>query len=196
MATKRIGRTIIECGRGKHAKFARRVINRGKRRWRLVDGEYEPGKYVNDYRELRDDLAVLVRWLKAHVGQRWDGVFSKFCAREDSRSLRGDHIHRHLKEMVKGAGGREYFSNYYVNMPPCRRVHGIYDFWIDSAGILRHHSRQDCEAEEKRLGWTYRRIVTHPTYEEMKAERIARGELYIEELREHLRLMDERSKAD
>lgn len=144
MSNHRLGRAVIECGRGGWSKFGRKLRARSARRWKLVDGEYEPGPRRGEGPSLSDNLNPLERWLKRQVGRSWDKTYSEFCKREDKRTLRGDHIHRHLKEMVVGSGHREYFFLYNPRFyPPCYLLHGSYGFWVDPHGILRYHGPRD-----------------------------------------------------
>lgn len=102
MATKSLGRSIIECGRPASSQMDRRLRAKGYRRWKLdEDGEYVPGPRKGEREQLSDDLGTLERWLKSRVGQPWDEVYSEFCQKEDRRTVRGHHIHTHLiRDMV------------------------------------------------------------------------------------------------
>ncbi len=161
MATKKLGRSIIECGRGKYNQFERREVARLNRRLKL-DEEGEPlPRAIHSFRELRDSLNALKRWLQSHVGQSWDRVYSEFCSKEDKRSLRGDHIHRHLKDMVRGSGGREAYYRY-------TNEDGFsgWGFKIDEQGILRHKPYRRSYypkyylEEQKAKKWLAGRLVT------------------------------------
>lgn len=164
MATKRLGRSIIELGRGKHGKYERKQIARGARRnWRLdQEGEHEaPKKPAGWGRELRDNLRPLDKWLRSHVGQKWDKVYSEFLKKVDTRDLQGDHIHRHLLEMVAGSGGKTGISYRWTKYewdPPCEDLHGYWAYFVGHQGLLYHHSRrkdrEDCWKYSSRyLGW-------------------------------------------
>jgi hypothetical protein len=146
-----LGRAVIECGRG--GRGYRSEKGEGRRTNRLdADGEPFPPN-PHHYIELRDNLRPLERWLKAQAGRPWNKVYSEFCAREDKRTLRGDHVHRHLREMVKGSGGRDYCFWKSPYMEPCYDWHGYRGFFIDRHGLLRHHTPADCKAYAKKLGW-------------------------------------------
>jgi hypothetical protein len=187
MATKRLGHSVIECGRGKNSGIERKYRARGKRNWRLVDGEYEPGPMRGDRAELRDNLRPLERWLKSKVGQEWDKVYSEFCAREDKRSLRGDHIHSHLKEMVCGSGGKEGDGRYYryPYFPICFvwRLHSWTRLFIHN-GILREHANDKvCWEFSAKHGYMEQPPANHrqhKTHEEYMAERQVQIEARIE----------------
>lgn len=161
MSHSGLGRSIIECGRRASSQFNRRLRVRGLRRWKVdEEGEYLPERPRGEKEELSDRLAPLHRWLLRQVGRSWADIYSEFCAREDIRSLRGDHIHRHLKQMVRGARTREYFVRYDPDRdPPCAAQHGAVPYnttypmlWIDR-GTLRCHRRADCEKYARLVGW-------------------------------------------
>jgi hypothetical protein len=170
MSNHRLGRAVIECGRSKSEGFERNQRARKARRWKLdEDGEYVPN-VPKGSPQLSDHLAPLERWLLRNVGRPWARVYRDFCAREDKRTLRGDHVHRHLKEMVRGAGGREGdYRGYGPYHPTCAvYLHGpYYRFWIDArTSLLRHHARHECAPySRKHYGWTLPPPRTYPAME-------------------------------
>lgn len=128
MSTKYLGRSVIELGRGRYDKFERRLRAKAHRRLKLdEDGEYVPPPVPPAHGDLRDHLAPLRRWLDSNVGRSWAKVFSEFCTKFDTKSLQGRHILTHLRQYVKGSGGRE----------PVYRYSNGWDYVIDDRGILR-----------------------------------------------------------
>lgn len=165
MATKRLARSIIEVGRGKHGKYARKQIARAQRRRRLDDeGELLDGKRIYEGRELRDNLNPLRNWLLRHVGKSWARTYSEFCAKVPRGSIQGDHIHMHARDMVKGAGGRELFVYPSPFHRPCMKEHGYNRFWLDVRGILRHHTEQECRRAADKVGWKPPKVAPIPPY--------------------------------
>lgn len=155
MSKSYLGRAIIELGRSGSDKFQRRQRAKGARRWTLdEEGEYEPGPRKGEGRELRDHLQPLERWLDSKVGKSWARIYSEFCQQVDRRSIMGDHILGHMRQMVKGSGGAEYLYVYDPSYkPPCYAIHGYYSLFVDGRGILRKHTSDDCEAYGRKVGW-------------------------------------------
>lgn len=50
---------------------------------------------------LSDHLGPLRRFLRSHVGQPWDGVYSKICRQLDTRTVTGRHVLSHLWQYVE-----------------------------------------------------------------------------------------------
>jgi len=48
-----------------------------------------------------DHLSPLYRWLRSHVGQSWDTVYSRLCQQLDFKTLSGQHILSHVWDFVE-----------------------------------------------------------------------------------------------
>ena len=142
MAVRRLARAVIEGGRSGWSKDARRRLARWHRR-QVLDHEGEPARRKAapiKPREFADRLSVLRRWLESRTGRRWDEVYSEFCRANDRRSLKGCHLHAHLRYVVRHAGFPRQSSTW--------RRHAV-----DANGTLRrlrtHSCRQRNAAQEE-----------------------------------------------
>jgi hypothetical protein len=71
------------------------------------------------WKDFTDKLGPALRWLRAHVGERWDDVYAEIMSRFDTRTLPGRHIvFGHLIPFVEQ-----------------------HTFHVDAAGILREAER-------------------------------------------------------
>ncbi len=125
MATKNLARTVVEGGRTVENRCERRQSHRSARvserafvRAILCDLEVaearSPAPLRRIWKEFRDRLGPVDRWLRTHAGQRWDTVYSEFVGRYDTRTLRGRHLLEHVISSVQ-----------------------VYPFKINELGILR-----------------------------------------------------------
>jgi len=138
MSTKNLARTVIEGGRRYYNRYARRHSNATERSWERVtshklltaseldDVIYRPREKV--FRDFRDKLGPVERWLRSQSGRPWSKVRSELFARFDIRTTAGRHIvFDHILKSLAGAGSPT--------------DHGYYEFWIDTHGLLREHKR-------------------------------------------------------
>ena len=136
MSKKNLARSAIEGGRRPYNKFDRGQSNREQRAAEReylgraqADDEYSDNRVIEKRRKVRkefdDKLGPMYRWLRSHVGQRWDEVRAKAKATYDSRTTAGRHIlYDHL------------FSSVQVTPEPDERWRS-YNFYVDDDGILR-----------------------------------------------------------
>lgn len=99
---KRMGEEVIECYRsGWRTKHAKGYVKHGVAS--LSDrGIRESMKRRHGWgtRSLNDNLEPLIRYLRSHVGQHWDKVYSDLCRSLDTKTVTGQHVIDHLKHMV------------------------------------------------------------------------------------------------
>lgn len=136
MSTKRLSKTAIEGGRTRYNKWDRgqssaeqRAAQREYLGRARLDDEHSDSRLIEKRRKVGkqfdDKLGPMYRWLRAHVGQRWDAVRAKAVASYDSRTTAGRHIlYDHL------------FSSVQETPEPDVRWR-FYDFYVDDDGVLR-----------------------------------------------------------
>jgi len=136
MSTKNLARTVIEGGRHRHSRFARRHSNAVQRAHahqleRELCSTKDPETALFPEREpagrgFDDKLGPARRWLRGQVGRPWDKVRSELFTRFDTRTTAGRHIvFDHLLEEVRVDLGR--FGSLRFR-----------EFWISAHGILQH----------------------------------------------------------
>lgn len=103
MSTKRLDRTVIEGGRYKGNKEDRRLssqeervrtkqfLHKVKEDPDLWDEAEEPVR-TKVYKEFKDKLSPMYRWLDAQVGRPWDEVRSEVFEKFDTRTTAGRHV--------------------------------------------------------------------------------------------------------
>ena len=164
MSTKNISRTIIEGGRHRRNKYDRYQSNateRAELRAFRHSAEYGDEDTVLDlaapkrepvYQGFDDKLAAVYRWLRSHVGQPWDVVFSKLCSTFDTRTTAGRHItHDHVLRSITHEARPQPWGFRYN------------DFVVGLDGVLR---------EGERSRWAKRRAARGPS--DMDVRRWAR----------------------
>jgi hypothetical protein len=130
MSTKYLGRSVIELGRSGYQKFERRQVAKYNRR---KQGDEPITRKPYSYRELRDHLNPMYRWIEANVDRPWSEVYSEFKQKMDTRTLQGRHIFGHFQQAIRGSGGQESsgpFGGRY------------YDYRIDENNILRKNPKR------------------------------------------------------
>ena len=133
MSTKRLDKTIIEGGRNNHNKWERRQSHAYVRaeekffcRKVAIDPEFAEDYIIDDaphvYKEFKDKLKPLYRWLDKKIGQNWDLVYSDIKKEFDISTTPGRHvIEDHLlhsvarSELINGYPAYESFRKYYVD---------------------------------------------------------------------------------
>lgn len=112
MSTKRLSRTIIERGkRGSDKEERKQQIIKSRRKARnfcttYCEDSVEPFyKARHYYREFGDRLSALDSFLKAHIGQPWDKIYSKLCAIRSRKTIQGHHFIQHAKDFVFSSTG-------------------------------------------------------------------------------------------
>lgn len=103
MSKKSLERTVIEGGRARYNKYERwssnseaRVNSRAYMKKLITDPEEfeftpEPRRKVVG-QGFTDKLSPAYKWLRKHIGQKWDDVFSKLINSLDTRTISGRHI--------------------------------------------------------------------------------------------------------
>jgi hypothetical protein len=138
MSTKNLGRTVIEGGRHRQNKFARRHSNAVERahvhqleRALCAHADAESAVFrlrKPVWQEFDDKLGPARRWLRSQVGRPWDKVRSELFARFDTRTTAGRHIvFDHLLEEVRAPEDHFFRTR---------------DFWISPHGILQYRQRK------------------------------------------------------
>jgi len=136
--TKRLDREIIEHERWNSS--AKSTIDR--KGWRKdPENASETGKLCDWFgwsgkkKERHDNLNPLYGFLRKHVGQPYDKVYSELCQRYDRRRFDGWRLHNRLSitvypwmefQTLSGKGFLRYRLNY------------TDIFYVDAAGILRY----------------------------------------------------------
>lgn len=165
MSTKNISRTIIEGGRARRNKFERYHSNATERAElrafchaaeRDASDDLVAPKREKVGKDFRDKLGPVYRWLRKHLGQPWNAVYSKLLRTFDTRTTAGRHII--FDHVLRSVDHRHEEAN-----------RGYFDFYIDEAGLLclsernrwvRYRRRDPNEVKEKELrAWTQGRKV-------------------------------------
>ena len=120
MSKKNLARTAIEGGRYGRNKWERRYSHRTDRaaeRNYMSKVEHDV-EYFDDYdikpsapvyKEFKDKLSPMYRWLHAQVGRKWDEVRSEVAEKFDTRTTAGRHItYDHLLSSVEEKPRLEY----------------------------------------------------------------------------------------
>lgn len=80
-----------------------------------------------------DLLGPLKKFLRSHLGQNWDDVWSEICAQADNRSVVGHHLRRHFTYMVEfpvlGDDGKLYSEYAHRRFDEVSEYHG--GFYVD-----------------------------------------------------------------
>lgn len=180
MSTKRMSKTVIEGGRGRHNKFERyqsnaevRAAKRDYIKEVMVDPEYAYEDEIPErravYKDFRDKLRPIYRWLDSKVGRRWDEVRSEVFEAFDTRTTAGRHIlfDHLLKEVVDSESGfddRGRMANPEIPVIHLKKQNYYWsfaDYYVDEEGIL-------CAREDRhRRRYRYQPEAT-PTEQEYK----------------------------
>lgn len=176
MARKNLSRTVIEGGRVGSNKWERRNSSKEERvRTRqylhevIRDVEHaeeiiEPER-KNVYKEFKDKLSPMYRWIEAQVGRPWSEVHSEIFKKFDSRTTAGRHIlfDHLLSSIVDTQSG---FNKYGYLVDPDEAAlqnreysyRGIYqEYFVNNEGIL-------CKTKEHRKA--YRKLYEYVTEQE------------------------------
>lgn len=150
MSRKRLSRTVIEGGRVGRNKWERRHSHNEER---TSERDYcqrvskDPECYDEEqiveknyiYKEFRDKLGPMYRWLYAQVGRPWNDVYSEVKTKFDDRTTAGRHIvNDHLKRSVTLPN-----DPYQVAYP------GGYSGYSDTGDTLTSYSQNDFYVDEE-----------------------------------------------
>lgn len=100
---KRMDEEVIECyRRGWRTKHGKGYTKRTRPSLWDDIGRRESikARHTGERRRLNDNLEPLIRYLRSHVGQHWDKVYSDLCRSLDTSTVTGQHVIDHLKHMV------------------------------------------------------------------------------------------------
>lgn len=94
------------------------------------------GQYGWNAKEHGDYLKPLHHFLRSRVGCKWDDVFSEICAHAKKRTMRGYHLHQHLRHMVETSVALYDDGHLYSHgrLWPSRLSN---EHYVDDSGVLR-----------------------------------------------------------
>lgn len=108
MSEHRLAEIVIERPRSGMRMSSRKLKGEKQRLRRLTQEATEDGllsPYLIKPRQkskyFSDHLGPLRRWLRSHVGQPWDAVYSKLCQQLDTSTLAGQHVLSHVWDTVE-----------------------------------------------------------------------------------------------
>ena len=108
MSEHRLSEIVIERPRGGMRMSSRKLKGEKQRLRRLTQEATEDGllsPYLIKPRQkskyFSDHLGPLRRWLRSHVSQPWDNVYSKLCRQLDTNTLAGQHVLSHVWDYVE-----------------------------------------------------------------------------------------------
>ncbi|MGD1905674.1 MAG: hypothetical protein ACFB0C_06740 [Leptolyngbyaceae cyanobacterium] len=108
MSEHRLSEIVIERPRSGMRMSSRRLPGVKKRLRKLTQEASEDGllspyliKPLNKSKYLSDHLGPLRRFLRSHVGQPWNDVYSKLCRKLDTKTMAGQHVLSHLWDYVE-----------------------------------------------------------------------------------------------
>lgn len=152
MSTKRLERTVIEGGRGN--KWERRHSNRPERaaqRAFLSEVRKDPLNADSDiieerthvYKDFRDKLNPMWRWLEAQVGRPWSEVRSEVFQKFDTRTIAGrhitfDHLLSNVTDTLSGRDERGFIAENQTKYS--NRYH---EYYVDANGILQRNAARE-----------------------------------------------------
>lgn len=148
MSRKRLSRTVIEGGRVGSNKWERRhshrTVRANERAYmadlnKNVDAvdeiSIEPKEHV--YKEFKDKLSPMYRWLRSQTGRPWADVRSEVAEKFDTRTTAGRHIvHDHLLKSVEEVPDLHY-RRYSYKPEDWTTSYREYEFYVDDDGLLR-----------------------------------------------------------
>ncbi|MEM8638225.1 MAG: hypothetical protein AAGG51_05410 [Cyanobacteria bacterium P01_G01_bin.54] len=108
MSEHRLREVVIERPRGGMRMSLKKVTGYKKRLYQLTQEAMEDGllrpyllKPRNKSKWLSDHLGPLRKFLRSHLGQPWDDVYSEICQKLDTKTLLGQHVLSHLWDYVE-----------------------------------------------------------------------------------------------
>lgn len=178
-----MSKTVIEGGRGTRNKFERyqsnaevRAAQRDYLKEVMADPEFAYEDEIPErqtvYKDFRDKLRPIYRWLDSKVGRPWDEVRSEVFQAFDTRTTAGRHIlfDHLLREVVDSESGFDNHGNMADPDIPVEHSKGrrsywsVADYYVDQEGILRTRD------ERRRRRWRYTEgRVTDQNYKDAAA---------------------------
>jgi hypothetical protein len=148
MATKKLSRTAIEGGRYGRNKWERRYSSREERaRERAyldkvtkdpecADEDFIVGR-TKVYKDFKDRLGPVRRWLESQVDRPWSAVRSELFEKFDTRTTAGrhivyDHLLSQVNDTLSGWDSRGHIASNQTSWYP-----RYPDYYVDQGGILR-----------------------------------------------------------
>ncbi len=108
MSEHRLSEIVIERPRGGMRISSRKLKGFKKQLRRITEDASQDGllspyliKVRNKSKYLSDHLGPLRRFLRSHVGQPWNDVYSKLCQQLSSNTMAGQHVLSHLWDYVE-----------------------------------------------------------------------------------------------
>ena len=108
MSEHRLSEIVIERPRGGMRISSKKLKGFKKQLHKLTEDASQDGllnpyliKPRNKSKYLSDHLGPLRRFLRSHVGQPWNDVYSKLCQRLDSSTMAGQHVLDHVDDYVE-----------------------------------------------------------------------------------------------
>jgi hypothetical protein len=108
MSEHRLSEIVIERPRSGMRISSRRLKGQKKQLNKLTEVASEDGllspyliKPRNKSKYLSDHLGPLRRFLRSHVGQPWNDVYSKLCRQLDTSTMAGQHVLTHVWDYVE-----------------------------------------------------------------------------------------------
>jgi hypothetical protein len=154
MSEHRLSEIVIERPRGGMRISLKKLKGFKKQLHKLTEEATEDGllspyliKPRNKSKYLSDHLGPLRRFLRSHVGQPWNDVYSKLCQQLDPKTMAGQHVLTHLWDYV------ERYVELIDNIPYSKRTdrrfpHRLDTYYTDQfyvhpeTGILCASARQ------------------------------------------------------
>ena len=158
MSTKRLQRTVIEGGRVGSNKWARRQSHKEEKaqvRQYLSKVMADPEHYEEElepeigpvYKDFKDKLSPMYRWLEKQAGRPWADVRSEVFQKFDTRTTAGRHItfDHLLREIVDTESGFDRWgrmANPNIELEeskehPWRFRFSTASYYVDEVGILQ-----------------------------------------------------------
>lgn len=108
MSEHRLSEIVIERPRGGMRISLKKLKGFKKQLHKLTEEASEDGllspyliKPRNKSKYLSDHLGPLRRFVRSHIGQPWNDVYSKLCQQLDSSTMAGQHVLDHMRDYVE-----------------------------------------------------------------------------------------------
>ncbi len=165
MSTKRLQRTVIEGGRGntwerRNSHNEERAAARDFCKRVMIDPNYADEEFIEEkhreYKEFRDKLSPMYRWLESQVGRPWADVRSEIFTKFDTRTTAGrhitfDHLLQEIVDTESGFDTRGHMINPNIEVIKGDKKYWWYrgEYYVDENGILQGNM----EIRRHRYNW-------------------------------------------